>query len=212
MSSNIFTKESKVARSAVKRAFLEIVDYKCVLCYNEGIHNGQKLTLQLDHINWDRYDNRIENLRLLCPNCHSQQKTSNKQKGEKKINKITITEEKVLDLARQLPSIRQILLKLHVADSSLNYEKIRKILKLNNLELDKNLKIEYKTDRNRPRPQHRKVERPSKDQLEKLVWEESTVKLSKKFGVSDKAIEKWCKFYGINKPPRGYWAKKYSGL
>lgn len=27
--------------------------------------------LELDHINGDRHDNRIENLRILCPNCHS---------------------------------------------------------------------------------------------------------------------------------------------
>lgn len=30
-----------------------------------------RLPLELDHINGDRYDNRIENLRILCPNCHS---------------------------------------------------------------------------------------------------------------------------------------------
>ena len=29
------------------------------------------LPLELDHINGDRHDNRIENLRILCPNCHS---------------------------------------------------------------------------------------------------------------------------------------------
>jgi hypothetical protein len=39
-----------------------------------------------------------------------------------------------------------------------------------------------------------------------LVWEKPTRRLAEDFGVSDKAIEKWCKAYGIPKPPRGYWA------
>jgi transcription elongation factor Elf1 len=54
----------------------------------------------------------------------------------------------------------------------------------------------------------RKVDRPSKDVLKKMVWEKPTTHIAKDFGVSDKAIEKWCKAYGIDKPPRGYWAKK----
>jgi 5-methylcytosine-specific restriction endonuclease McrA len=33
---------------------------------------GKSLSLQLHHINGDRHDHRFENLRLLCPNCHSQ--------------------------------------------------------------------------------------------------------------------------------------------
>jgi transposase-like protein len=36
---------------------------------------GGPLTLHLDHVNGDRCDHRIENLRLLCPNCHSQTPT-----------------------------------------------------------------------------------------------------------------------------------------
>lgn len=54
----------------------------------------------------------------------------------------------------------------------------------------------------------RKVERPFKEELEKLVWSKPTARIAKDFGVSDKAVEKWCKGYGIEKPPRGYWVKK----
>lgn len=57
-------------------------------CYGEncGITEwyGQKLSLQLDHINGDRSDNRIENLRLLCPNCHSLTPTFCRGKTPKK--------------------------------------------------------------------------------------------------------------------------------
>jgi PD-(D/E)XK endonuclease len=53
----------------------------------------------------------------------------------------------------------------------------------------------------------RKVERPSKEELEKLVWEKPTSQLAIELGVSDVAISKWCKSYGIQKPERGYWSK-----
>ena len=36
---------------------------------------GTQLTLQLDHINGDRMNNKLDNLRVLCPNCHSQAET-----------------------------------------------------------------------------------------------------------------------------------------
>ncbi len=47
----------------------------CELCgWAERSPDG-RIPVELDHINGDRYDNRIENLRILCPNCHSLQPT-----------------------------------------------------------------------------------------------------------------------------------------
>ncbi len=48
---------------------------ECVLCGQNNLWNGMKLVLQLDHINGNNKDNRIENLRILCPNCHTQTET-----------------------------------------------------------------------------------------------------------------------------------------
>lgn len=53
----------------------------------------------------------------------------------------------------------------------------------------------------------RKVTWPSKEELQKLIWERPTSQLAKDFGVSDVAISKWCKFYDLSKPARGYWMK-----
>lgn len=48
---------------------------------------GRKLSLHLDHIDGDRRNNQRENLRLLCPNCHSQTPTYSKIKRKAKVNK-----------------------------------------------------------------------------------------------------------------------------
>lgn len=70
----IFFKGSCVSNTTVKNRILEsdLIKYECVLCSNGGFHNGQPLTLQLDHIDGDNKNNEIQNLRFLCPNCHSQ--------------------------------------------------------------------------------------------------------------------------------------------
>lgn len=47
----------------------------------------------------------------------------------------------------------------------------------------------------------------SEQELRDLVWSIPTTKVAKILGVSDVAVGKRCKLYGITKPPRGYWRK-----
>ena len=50
-------------------------EYQCSECGLGDEWNGKPIVLQLDHINGIHNDNRYENLRFLCPNCHSQTPT-----------------------------------------------------------------------------------------------------------------------------------------
>ena len=70
---------SRLKKRLIKNGLLE---YKCAICGNTGEWNGNPLSLQLDHINGNHTDNRLENLRLLCPNCHSQTDTFSKKKRD----------------------------------------------------------------------------------------------------------------------------------
>ena len=68
----VLVEYSTYSRWSLRKRLIEdgLLKYQCVMC---GIHEwkGRKLSLHLDHINGVNTDNRLENLRFLCPNCHS---------------------------------------------------------------------------------------------------------------------------------------------
>ena len=75
---NVFVQNSTCNQSTLRRWFLkEDVEYKCNICGQEPFWNGEELTLILDHINGYNHDNRLSNLRWVCPNCNYQLETTN---------------------------------------------------------------------------------------------------------------------------------------
>lgn len=60
----------------LRRALAESgVPDRCDECGTPPLWAGLAMTLEVDHVNGDRTDDRLENLRLLCPNCHAVTRT-----------------------------------------------------------------------------------------------------------------------------------------
>lgn len=113
-------KEGKlVSNHAIKRALeLSGKEYKCDSC---GISEwrGVPLTLDLDHIDGDSFNNKLVNLRYLCPNCHSITSTfkgRNKNTGKKKVS-----DKELLIAMSNSPNIRQALIKVGLSPKGGNY-------------------------------------------------------------------------------------------
>jgi len=87
-------KGSKIDNYRLKKRLIEygLMLPKCSDCGLGEEWQGRPLTLQLDHINGDRSDNRLENLRILCPNCHTQTETHS---GKNKSNTCSVCAKKI---------------------------------------------------------------------------------------------------------------------
>lgn len=70
---DVLVLKRKEAVQGLRRALLESGrEYLCEKCNQGPEWNGEELVLQVDHINGNTKDNRPDNVRFLCPNCHSQ--------------------------------------------------------------------------------------------------------------------------------------------
>lgn len=89
LDSDIFCENSACTRSTVKNRIIKnnLLDYKCEVCNNSGIWNGEVLILHLEHKNGVNNDHRLENLCFLCPNCHSQTSTYAGRNTKKTVDK-----------------------------------------------------------------------------------------------------------------------------
>lgn len=85
-----FVSNSTAKRNNIRKIIIadELIPYVCAFCGNTGTWLEKNIALELDHINGINNDNRLENLRWLCPNCHAITDTycgkNIKNKSEKK--------------------------------------------------------------------------------------------------------------------------------
>ncbi len=120
-------------KNEIKPRILLEQNYLCALC-NIPMHwNGQPLNFDLDHIDGNRTNESRDNLRCLCPNCHSQTPTyKNKNSGKEKIS----TDAEIIDALLSSESVYNALKSLNMNLHGGNYTRIRKIIKQYNLKLN----------------------------------------------------------------------------
>ena len=70
----LFLEAKLKRRPNIRSVLTNLRGYKCEEC-NISEYNGKHIVLQVDHVNGDPYNDDPKNLRLLCPNCHSQTET-----------------------------------------------------------------------------------------------------------------------------------------
>jgi hypothetical protein len=176
---NKYCKSSHLKKRLIKE--LGWVD-KCVWCGIGPEYNDKPLTLQLDHISGNNCDNRLENLRILCPNCHSQTDT---WCAKKRPLKRDINFDDVITIPNwffreptPIPKSTQKLCDICKINTTAHKSKSFDGYRCKECYLLQNRKIR---------------DRPTKQELVKLLETTSYVKVGKMFGVSDNAVRKWLK-------------------
>ena len=178
---------------------------KCYVC---GISEwrGQQLSLELEHKNGNRHDNRIENLELLCPNCHSLTATY-RGRGKRQVcvpkrkEKFGIEDNIAIDIPRE--ELQKMIIEEPIKNVckkiGFSYRETIRYLRKNSFIIPSS----------RQKNETKRKFNVSKEELEKLISTTSMLAIGRMFGVSGNAVRKRAKLFGIlDKACRKYTTKE----
>lgn len=106
-----------IRTAAALPALIALRGRKCECCGNE-IWNGKEIPLEIHHIDGDHLNNELDNLQILCPNCHAQ--TDNyKNRNSRSADKVD--DATLVKALQEKPNVRQALISLGLSGSGGNY-------------------------------------------------------------------------------------------
>jgi transposase-like protein len=165
----ILVEHSTYSRGSLKKRLYAtgLKQRACELCAQGEEWCGRRMALILDHINGVATDNRLENLRIVCPNCAS---TLDTHCGRN----LRLVQDRVCEHCEA--AYRPNRLEQRFCSLSCGQHHERPHLRV-------------------ARPESRKVPRPTYEQLKEDLSHMSWLAVGRKYGVSDNAVRKWMRWY-----------------
>ena len=167
----VLIEKSTYSRQHVKRRLFKegLKEPVCEMCGQDEMWHGRPMGMIIDHINGVRDDHRLENLRIVCPNCAS---TLDTHCGRK--NRVSKAKRDCRRCGRPFfPGRPQQRYCSRECGTRWDRSKLRR----------------------KPVTTGRRIERPPYEQLLAEIEATSYCAVGRKYGVSDNAIRKWVRFY-----------------